>query len=189
MFELATAQEKEYMVKMRPSSTFFKDGVKRLLKNKIATISFFVVVAIALSCIIIPFFWPYSYEQQLGVRSDDNVDGSYGNLGPFEYGFDERVRKFGQATVQYVYFPMNSQGSNADAVKAQAEAFLTKYNGGANTTEAFEALAQADPSVEYAFVESAGYKQFTFVDKWGTKATDDSIIDWLWETKSVGKSV
>ena len=29
----ATEEEKEYIVKMRPSSTFFKDGVKRLLKN------------------------------------------------------------------------------------------------------------------------------------------------------------
>ena len=26
----ATAAEKEYMVKMRPSTTFFKDGMKRL---------------------------------------------------------------------------------------------------------------------------------------------------------------
>ena len=33
----ATDAEKEYLVQMRPSSTFFKDGVKRLLKNKIAT--------------------------------------------------------------------------------------------------------------------------------------------------------
>ena len=40
----ATEEEKEYMVKMRPASTFFKDGVKRLLKNKIATISLFVIV-------------------------------------------------------------------------------------------------------------------------------------------------
>ena len=29
----ATAEEKEYIVQMRESSTFFKDGVKRLLKN------------------------------------------------------------------------------------------------------------------------------------------------------------
>ena len=30
----ASDKEKEYMVQMRPSSTFFKDGVKRLLKNQ-----------------------------------------------------------------------------------------------------------------------------------------------------------
>ena len=32
----ATDAEKEYMVQMRPSTTFFKDGMKRLVKNHIA---------------------------------------------------------------------------------------------------------------------------------------------------------
>ena len=45
----ATAEEKEYMVKMRPSTTFFKDGVKRLLKNKIATLSMIIIVLITLA--------------------------------------------------------------------------------------------------------------------------------------------
>ena len=35
----ATGAEKEYMVQMRPASTFFKDGMKRLLKNKVATVN------------------------------------------------------------------------------------------------------------------------------------------------------
>ena len=39
-----TDKEKEYMVQMRPASTFFKDGVKRLFKNKVATVSFFIIV-------------------------------------------------------------------------------------------------------------------------------------------------
>ncbi len=88
----ATAEEKEYMVKMRPSSTFLKDGIKRLLKNKIATISFFVVVIIALASIIIPMVWPYSYEQQLGITPGQPVDGSYKNLAPFEYGETEQEK-------------------------------------------------------------------------------------------------
>ena len=32
-FMPATAEEKEVISRMRPSSTFFRDGVKRLLKN------------------------------------------------------------------------------------------------------------------------------------------------------------
>ena len=44
----ATDEEKEYMVQMRPSSTFFKDSVKRLLKNKVATVCFFIIVIIRL---------------------------------------------------------------------------------------------------------------------------------------------
>ena len=56
----ATDKEKEYMVQMRPASTFFKDGVKRLLKNKVATVSFFVIVFIVLVSIFLPMFWPYT---------------------------------------------------------------------------------------------------------------------------------
>ncbi len=88
----ATEAEKEYMVKMRPSSTFFKDGVKRLLKNKIATISFFIVVLIALASIILPMVWPYSYEQQLGITPGKPVDATFKNLAPFEYGQTEQER-------------------------------------------------------------------------------------------------
>lgn len=86
----ATAEEKEYMVQMRPASTFFKDGVKRLLKNKVATVSFFIIVIIALSSILLPMFWPYSYDQMLGVQPGKPVDPSYNNLSPFEYGTTEQ---------------------------------------------------------------------------------------------------
>ena len=86
----ATDAEKEYMVQMRPSSTFFKDGVKRLLKNKIATISFFVVVIITLTSIFLPMFWPYSYDQMLGVTPGRPVDPSFNNLAPFTYGTTEQ---------------------------------------------------------------------------------------------------
>ena len=85
----ATEAEKEYMVQMRPSSTFFKDGVKRLLKNKVATVCFFIIVIITLASIILPAFWPYSYEQQLGVTPGKPVDASFNNLAPFEYGKTE----------------------------------------------------------------------------------------------------
>ena len=88
----ATDAEKEYMVQMRPSTTFFKDGVKRLLKNKIATISFIVVVLITLTAIFLPMFWPYAYDTQLGITPGKPVDGSYANLKPFEYGKTELAR-------------------------------------------------------------------------------------------------
>ncbi len=85
----ATEEEKAYMVQMRPSTTFFKDGMKRLLKNKIATISMVLIVVITLAAIIIPFFWPYSYDTMLGVRPGKPVDSSYNNLAPFQYGQTE----------------------------------------------------------------------------------------------------
>ena len=85
----ATDDEKAYFVQMRPSSTFLKDGLKRLLKNKIATISFIVIVIITLACIILPMVWPYSYDQQLSIGKYGKVDSSYNNLKPFEYGATE----------------------------------------------------------------------------------------------------
>ena len=88
----ATDAEKEYMVKMRESTTFFKDGVKRLLKNKVATVSFFMVVIITLAAIFIPMFWPYAYDAQLGITPGKPVDASYANLKPFEYGKTELAR-------------------------------------------------------------------------------------------------
>ena len=88
----ATAAEKEYMVKMRPSTTFFKDGMKRLLRNKVATISLIVIVLIVLAAILIPEVWPYSYETQLGITPGKPVDPSFKNLKPFEFGKTELKR-------------------------------------------------------------------------------------------------
>ena len=88
----ATAEEKAYMVPMRPSSTFFRDGMKRLLKNKVATVSLIIIVIITLSSLILPAFWPYSYEAQLGVKPGKPVDASYNNLSPFQYGKTEQAQ-------------------------------------------------------------------------------------------------
>jgi len=91
-FAPATEEEKAYMVQMRPSSTFFKDGVKRLLKNKVATLSLIIIVLITLTSIILPMFWPYAYDAQLGITPGRPVDATYNNLGPFEYGKTELKR-------------------------------------------------------------------------------------------------
>ena len=87
----ATDEEKAYMVQMRPSSTFFRDGMKRLLKNKVATVSMIIILIITLSSLIIPAFWPYSYDNMLGVKPGVPVDASYSNLAPFEYGETEQA--------------------------------------------------------------------------------------------------
>ena len=82
----ATDAEKEYMVQMRPSTTFFKDGVKRLKKNKVALVSFFIIVIVTLTSILLPMFWPYTYDQCLGDYDYfGSRDPSFNNLKPFEY--------------------------------------------------------------------------------------------------------
>lgn len=101
-FNLATEQEKAQFIPMRPSTSFFKDGIKRLWKNKIAMVSFFIVMFIVLAVIIIPEVWPYKYEQQLGIKMQEMVvdgetivvslpvDKSYNNIAPFKYGATEQ---------------------------------------------------------------------------------------------------
>lgn len=91
-FRPATEQEKEYISKMRPSSTFFKDGMKRLLRNNVATISLIMIMLITLSSIILPSVWPYSYDKMLGVVPGRPVDRSYNNLKPFAYGETEQAK-------------------------------------------------------------------------------------------------
>ena len=91
-FMPASAEDKAYMVQMRPSSTFFKDGCKRLLKNKVATISLIVVLIITLSSLILPAVWPYSNSRPLGGAPGKKVDASYNNQRPFEYGATEQAK-------------------------------------------------------------------------------------------------
>lgn len=89
-FMPASEEDKAYMVQMRPSTTFWRDGMKRLIKNKVAFVSLIVIILITLSSIVLPMFWPYSYEQQLGVTPGRPVDSSYNNLAPFTYGKTEQ---------------------------------------------------------------------------------------------------
>ena len=106
----ASAEEKAYMVQMRPSTTFFRDGVKRFVKNKIALISLIIIALIVVSCIVIPFLWPYSYDEMLGVKLGRPVDSSYNNLAPFEYGETEQERIAAGEKIFPHLFGTDSQG-------------------------------------------------------------------------------
>ena len=121
----ATDAEKAYMVQMRPSTTFFKDGMKRLFRNKIATLSLIVIVLVTLAALIIPAFWPYSYETMLGVTPGKPVDSTYNNLAPFTYGSTERVTMLGKANAMEYFIPASMKLSYED--EAQKEADLAKY--------------------------------------------------------------
>lgn len=109
-FAPATDAEKEYMVQMRPSTTFFKDGLKRLKKNKVAVASFFVIILVTLSAIILPMFWPYSYDKMLGVNPGKPVDSSFNNLAPFQYGKTELKRMDAGEKVFPHIFGTDAQG-------------------------------------------------------------------------------
>ena len=80
-FAPASNDEKKSLVIMRESVNFWKDGMRRLKKNKIAMVSLVVILLIAFMAYVLPSFWPYSYEQQ--------IKGS-NNLAPFEYSAAEQ---------------------------------------------------------------------------------------------------
>lgn len=82
-FAPATSEEKESLVVMRKSVNFWKDGLRRLFKNKIAVVSLSVIVLIMIFAYILPSFWPYSYEHQ--IRGSEN-------LAPFQYSVEEQAR-------------------------------------------------------------------------------------------------
>lgn len=89
-WEKASASEKEQQVIERESVTFFKDGMRRLFKNKVAVTCAILLIFIILAVIIVPMFYPYTYDEQLPLRSDP-PDSSYNNLKPFEYGETEKA--------------------------------------------------------------------------------------------------
>ena len=73
--------EKKSLVVMRESVSFWKDGLRRFKRNKIAMTSLVVVILIFLLSFIVPQFYPYKYEQQ--------IKGS-NSLAPFEYSEAEQ---------------------------------------------------------------------------------------------------
>ncbi len=91
-FAPTTEEERSLQARMRPSTTFFKDGMRRLSKNWIAMTCLVIVAIIVLIVFIVPSFYPYSYEQQLGITPGQPVDPSYNNLAPFEYGTTEQAK-------------------------------------------------------------------------------------------------
>ncbi|MBO7357747.1 MAG: ABC transporter permease [Lachnospiraceae bacterium] len=87
-FEKATEEEKKQQDVMSESTTFLKDGLKRLRKNKLAMASLIVLALILVIIIVAPMVVPYSYDEILkvnGVR-----DKGAKNLAPFTYSVLEQ---------------------------------------------------------------------------------------------------
>ncbi|HHU05687.1 MAG TPA: ABC transporter permease [Clostridiales bacterium] len=61
----ATDSEKEALVQMRPSVGFFKDAMRRLVKNKVAMVSLAFIILIMFFSFVVPSFYPYRYNQQI----------------------------------------------------------------------------------------------------------------------------
>ena len=79
----ATTEEKESLVIMRESVGFWRDGARRLRKNKVAMTCLIIIIIIMIFAFIVPSFYPYSYSQQIQGAN---------NLKPFEFSAGEQAQ-------------------------------------------------------------------------------------------------
>lgn len=77
----ASEEEKESLVVMRESVSFWKDGFRRLMKNKVAVVSLVVIIVIMIFSFIVPLFYPYKYSTQFKGAN---------NLRPMQYSAQEQ---------------------------------------------------------------------------------------------------
>ena len=82
-FAPASSEEKKSLVVMRESVSFWKDGLRRLGKNKIAMVSLVLIVLVMLLAYVVPSFYPYTYAEQ--IRGSEN-------LAPFAFSAQEQAR-------------------------------------------------------------------------------------------------
>lgn len=79
----ATEEEKQSQIIMRESVSFWKDGVRRFVKNKVAMVSLVVIILVMIFSFIVPIFYPYSYKEQMKGAN---------HLAPMEYSEEEQAR-------------------------------------------------------------------------------------------------
>ena len=87
-FEPATDAEKEQHNRMRESTTFFKDGMRKLFKNPLAVASLIVLALIIVTIIVAPFIVPYGYEEMVTVNG--KRDKYAKNMPPMTYSDKEK---------------------------------------------------------------------------------------------------
>ncbi len=82
-FAPATEEEKRQQDVMSESTTFFKDGMRKLFKNPLAVGSLVLLAVILITIIVAPMVVPYRYEEILSVNG--KRDKGAKNLAPFTY--------------------------------------------------------------------------------------------------------
>ena len=79
----ASEEEKESLVIMRESVSFWKDGFRRLRKNKVAMVCLCIIIVIMIFAFIVPSFYPYTYKGQIMGAN---------NLAPMQYSAEEQAK-------------------------------------------------------------------------------------------------
>lgn len=101
-FEPATEEEKRQAEVVSESTTFFKDGMRKLMKNPLSVGSLICLAAIILTIIIAPLVVPYSYSQIISVNGVR--DKSASNMSPFEYSkMEQKAIEEGQDIFPHIF--------------------------------------------------------------------------------------
>lgn len=82
-FEPASAEEKQQQERMRESTTFFRDGMRKLFRNPLSVFSLVVLGLILIVIVFAPMIVPYGYSEIITVNG--RRDKTAKNLRPFEY--------------------------------------------------------------------------------------------------------
>ena len=86
-FELATADEKRQQDRMRESTAFFKDGIRKLKKDKISIACLVILAIIMIIAFVVPSFYPYDYATTSAGKN--SITTNY--LAPFQYSPAEQA--------------------------------------------------------------------------------------------------
>ena len=107
-FEAASTDEKESMVQMHKSVSYWQDAWRRFRKNHVSMGALFVFIVIMLFSFAGPKFIPYSYEQQ--YRSAQK-------LGPMQYSETEQMARTLLAGGADAIYAMSTKEGSLTAVK------------------------------------------------------------------------
>ena len=88
-FEKATDDEKRQQDVMSESVSFFKDGMRKLMKNPLAVGSIIALIAIIVMIVVVPSVVPYGYSDIVSVNGKRDKKAT--NMAPFEYSEMEQA--------------------------------------------------------------------------------------------------
>lgn len=77
----ATKEEREQLVRMRESSTYWRDAMRRFRRNKVAMVSAIVLLLITIFAFLGPLVMPYTYDQQ--IRGHERMSPTLDPFHPF----------------------------------------------------------------------------------------------------------
>lgn len=88
-FEKATDDEKRQQDVMSESVSFFKDGMRKLMKNPLAVGSIIALFLIIVMIVVVPHIVPYGYSEIVSVNGKRDKEAT--NMAPFEYSEMEQA--------------------------------------------------------------------------------------------------